>query len=82
MANTPVEKLMLEQTLLGSEFQYALILLTPLISRYATSSLVRHTLYVPADTIVRLSEYVVAKLSPRVPGTAKWKLSKKLTYIM
>jgi hypothetical protein len=75
IANTPVEKLMLAQTSLGSENQYALILLTPLISRDAASSLVRHTLYVPADTIVRLSEYVVSKLSIGVPVTPKWKLS-------
>jgi hypothetical protein len=65
---------MLEQTSLGLEFQRAVIVLTPSIDRDATSSLVRHTLYVPDDTIVRLSEYVVSKLSTGVPGTATWKL--------
>lgn len=61
MENTPAEKLILEQTLLGLEFQRAVIVLTPLILRDATSSLIIHTLYVPADTMVRLSEYVVEK---------------------
>jgi hypothetical protein len=61
MENTPAAKLMLEQTWKGLEFQRALIRLTPLIARDASSSLLRHTLYVPDDTIVRSSEYVVEK---------------------
>lgn len=72
MEKIPTEKLKFEQTV--PDTCWALTWRTPLTFKNAESSLDRHNVYVPDDTIVRSSEYLVTKLSSGVPGIVSWKL--------